>query len=212
MEIKALLFDLDGTIVDSSLDLANAVNLLRQQLQMEPLNIATAISFVGDGATKLVQRALTTKVYRPQHLCLFLHIYAEHLIEHSCCYPGIREFIAYRKTQHPNVPLAIVTNKPHYLAIDLLRGLEILAPFALVIGGDSLEHKKPHPLPLLHTLEQLAVAPENCVMIGDHHTDLRCAQAAGTASCFCQYGFGDADGMPSTWSINHANQLLTLFP
>lgn len=212
MEIKALLFDLDGTLVDSARDLANAVNRLRQHLGLDPLDAAIALSYVGDGATKLVQRALTDQNFQPRHVPLFLQIYADNLIEHSCCYTGVREFITHHQHKTPATPMAVVSNKPHHLAVELLRRLDLLEPFSMVIGGDSLDHKKPHPLPILHTLQQLRIAPENCVMIGDHHTDLISARAAGCASCFCHYGFGDAAGNSSTWSVTDATELLALFP
>ncbi|MEA3466447.1 MAG: HAD-IA family hydrolase [Thermodesulfobacteriota bacterium] len=208
MDIKAFLFDLDGTLVDSSRDLANTVNRLRQHLDLPALAVETALSFVGDGTTKLVQRALPDGIYRPEHLQLFLQLYSDHLIEHSACYPGIREFLA----QHHTTALAVVTNKPYQLAIDLLQGLDLFEPFSFIVGGDSLAEKKPHPLPIFHTLQQLDIAPANCVMIGDHHTDLRSAEAAGVSSCFCHYGFGHTDAVPSTWSVTSAHELLTLFP
>ena len=208
MDIQAFLFDLDGTIVDSSRDLANAVNRLRHHLDLPPLAVETALSFVGDGTTKLVQRALPDGIYRPEHLQLFLQLYSDHLIEYSTCYPGIREFLA----RHNTLSLAVVTNKPYQLAIDLLHGLDLFEPFSCIIGGDSLTEKKPHPAPIIHTLQQLNVAPANTVMIGDHHTDLRSARDAGVASCFCHYGFGHTDAVPSTWSVTTAHELLTLFP
>ena len=208
MNIDAFLFDLDGTLIDSSRDLANAVNRLRRQLDLAPLADEVALSFVGDGATKLVQRALGEDIYRPEHLQLFLSLYAAHLVDHSRCYPGVREFIA----RHQHKKLAVVTNKPHRLAIDLLKGLDLFEPFSFIVGGDSLSEKKPHALPILHTAEQLGVSPQNCVMIGDHHTDLYSAQAAGMRSCFCRYGFGRADAAPSTWQVDSADELLALFP
>lgn len=208
MNFRALLFDLDGTLIDSSRDLANAVNRLRNHLNLHNLDQATALSFVGDGATRLIQRALPPGMYEPEHLTLFLRIYEQHLVEHSTCYEGIREFLHH----HRERPLAVVSNKPHHLAIALLEQLDLLQPFSIVIGGDSLTEKKPHPLPILHAAHALDVEPTQCLMIGDHHTDLYSAQAAGCASCFCHYGFGHAEQAPMTWSVNSASELLTLFP
>lgn len=208
MSISAFLFDLDGTLVDSAQDLANAVNRLRGELQLAPLADSVALSYVGDGATKLVQRALGPEIYQPQHLTLFLRLYHQQLIVHSRVYPGIRDFLHH----HRHRPLAVVSNKPYQLAIELLQGLDLASPFQLILGGDSLEHKKPHPLPLQHAAAELGVAPEQCVMIGDHHTDLYGAAAAGMRSCFCRYGFGRADDAPSTWQIDSACDLIKIFP
>ena len=208
MKFQALFFDLDGTLIDSAIDLANAVNRLRNHLQLPDLDQETALSFVGDGATRLIQRALPSGMYKPDHLALFLRLYEQHLVEHSTDYNGIREFLHH----HRQLPLAVVSNKPHHLAIGLLKQLDLLHPFSLIIGGDSLAEKKPHPLPILHAAQVLNVDPTQCLMIGDHHTDLYSAQAAGCASCFCHYGFGRADQAPMTYSVNSASELLTLFP
>ena len=208
MDIHAFLFDLDGTLINSAHDLASAVNRLRHHLDLPPLDQNTALSFVGDGATKLVQRALPEGIYQAEHLTLFLHLYEQHLVEQSCCYHGIREFLHH----HRALPLAVVSNKPHHLAVALLEQLDLIEPFSLILGGDSLSEKKPHPLPILYAAKQLNIDPQHCVMIGDHHTDLYSAQAAGCASCFCHYGFGQAAAAPMTWSVNNADELLTLFP
>ncbi|PLX94396.1 MAG: HAD family hydrolase [Desulfuromonas sp.] len=207
-EIDGFFFDLDGTLVDSARDLAAAVNRLRQHLGLEPIADQLALSFVGDGATRLVQRALPEGMYIPDHRATFLRLYAEHLLDHTCIYPGIEAFLDH----HRDKVLAVVSNKPYALAMDLLRGLNLLDRFAVVLGGDSLAEKKPHPLPLTYAMSSLNVSPSRAVMIGDHHTDLYCAQAAGVDSCFCQYGFGTAAEAPYTWSVQHPQNLLALFP
>nr|WP_320114861.1 HAD-IA family hydrolase [uncultured Desulfuromonas sp.] len=207
-EIDGFFFDLDGTLVDSARDLAAAVNRLRVSLGLDPIAEQLALSYVGDGATRLVQRALPEGMYQPEHRVMFLQLYAEHLIDHTRIYPGIENFLA----RHQDKVLAVVSNKPYALAMDLLRRLNLLEPFALVLGGDSLAEKKPHPLPLTHAMATLNVSPSRAVMIGDHHTDLYCAQAAGVVSCFCRYGFGIAGDASYTWSVEQPQDLLTLFP
>ena len=208
MEIDGFFFDLDGTLVDSAQDLAAAVNRLRVHLGLEAIDDALALSYVGDGATRLVQRALPDGMYTHEHRVTFLRLYAEHLLDHTRIYPGIEDFL----DRHQDKVLAVVSNKPYALAMDLLRGLNLLEPFSLILGGDSLAEKKPHPLPLTHAMETLRVLPSRAVMIGDHHTDLYCARAAGVASCFCRYGFGFAAEAPYTWSVGQPQDLLTLFP
>lgn len=203
-----LLFDLDGTLVDSVLDLTCSLNLLGQELGHPPLNPAQVRGMVGDGATKLIQRAFGKENYRREHLMRFLGIYEEHLIDHTRCYPGISELLQ----RHPAERLAVVTNKPYQLTRRLLEGLELLRHFKVVIGGDSYPEKKPDPLPVRKALEQLGARPEQAVMIGDHHTDLYAGRGAGTAICFCRYGLGHRDGLNPDYQVNEAAELIRLFP
>ncbi|MBN2644949.1 MAG: HAD-IA family hydrolase [Desulfuromonadaceae bacterium] len=206
--IRAFLFDLDGTLVDSARDLAESVNRLREELGFTPLPAATALSYVGDGATRLVQRALPEGVYRPEHLPLFLRLYRAHLLDHSRCYPGIVDFLE----RHRDKKLAVVSNKPHHLAVELLRGTGLLDYFPLILGGDSLTQKKPHPLPVTTALSALGIEADAAIMVGDHYTDLAAAEAAGVRSVFCTYGFGDRRGLPSTWDVHSVSELQLLFP
>lgn len=203
-----LIFDLDGTLVNSLPDLTLALNILRGELDLEPLTQSIVETMVGDGASLLVKRALGEELYAQSHLERFMAIYGDHLLDSTACYPGIMELLA----AHPADRLAVVTNKPHALTLKLLEGLNIIDRFNAVIGGDSLAHKKPHPLPVQTALQQLEAAPENAIMIGDHHTDLNAGRAAGTRTCFCAYGMGHTDGLPHDYHVEQAADLLNLFP
>lgn len=203
-----LLFDLDGTLVDSIPDLALSVNLLREELDLEPLQDQQVRTLVGDGASVLVKRALGDDLYEKQHLTRFMEIYDQHLLDNTLCYPGIKELL----NSHPAENMAVVTNKPYDLTIKLLAGLNIKDCFKAVIGGDSLEHKKPHPLPVQTALKQLNANPGQAVMIGDHHTDINSGRAAGTAVCFCAYGIGHNDNLEYDFYAHQATDLLTFFP
>ncbi|MBE0596858.1 MAG: HAD-IA family hydrolase [Desulfuromonadales bacterium] len=201
-----LLFDLDGTLVDSSADLATAVNCLRLELELPPLPLATVRGYVGDGARLLVTRALPE--FSEPHLQRFLQLYHRHLLDQTLPYPGIREFLQRRRHQR----LAVVTNKPLQLSLELLAGLDLLAYFPVVVGGDSCREKKPHPAPLQLALQRLGSHPERAVMIGDHHTDLHAGRAAGVQSCFCQWGIGHDGGLASDFRAASPTDLDLLFP
>lgn len=207
-DYKYLLFDLDGTLVDSVADLTLSLNLLAEELGHRPLGVTEVRGMIGDGATMLIKRAYGEQHFRPEHLQRFLAIYAEHLIDNTCCYPGIQELLA----SHPAERLGVVTNKPLKLTITLLEGLGIQGHFKTVIGGDSFAEKKPHPLPVQQALVALGAAPAEAVMIGDHHTDLHSGRDAGTATCFCHYGLGNTGGVAPDFQVNYATELLQLFP
>ncbi len=207
-DYKYLLFDLDGTLVDSVADLALSLNLLADELGQPRLTTERVRSIVGDGATKLIKRAYGEENYQREHLLRFLEIYAEHLLDQTRCYPGIEQLLAC----HPTERLAVVTNKPYQLSVQLLAGLDIAKHFKVVIGGDSYSEKKPHPLPVLKALEELDAHPSQAVMVGDHHTDLNSGRDAGTAICFCSYGIGNDGGVEPDFQVDSSLELLQLFP
>ena len=206
--ITTFLFDLDGTLVDSATDLATSVNLLRQEHDLPPLDLATVRSYVGDGATMLIRRAMPEGEFRVEQLHRFLELYSQHLVEVTSPYPGITEFLE----RHRQMKMAVVTNKPVELSRQLLDRLDLSRYFKSVIGGDSFDRKKPSAKPLLAALEQLGSSPNEAVMIGDHHTDLHAGNAAGVATCFCSWGLGNTGDAIPTWRVNSVNELSRLFP
>lgn len=181
-----LLFDLDGTLVDSVDDLTTSINLLRDEHKLPPLDRPTVASYVGDGADLLVKRALPEGFYRENHLSRFLTIYAEHLVEATRPFPGIVPFLEACRGRD----LAVVTNKPIAATLELLDRLDLRRFFPVVVGGDSGPTKKPDPGPLRQALSQLGRKSSSAVMIGDHVNDLLAGRAAGTATCFCAWGTG----------------------
>ncbi|PLY06449.1 MAG: HAD family hydrolase [Desulfuromonas sp.] len=207
-DIRYLLFDLDGTLVDSVYDLTTALNLLGDELGQPRLNDNAVRSIIGDGATWLIKRAFGEEQYRREQLFRFLDIYAEHLYEKTRCYPGIEELL----TRYPAENLAVVTNKPIALSLGLLKGLGLAERFKVIIGGDSYTEKKPHPLPVEKALEALGARPEEAVIIGDHHTDLKSGRGAGTATCFCAFGYGNTGGVEPDFTANDPRELLQFFP
>ncbi len=206
--ISTFLFDLDGTLVDSAIDLATSLNLLREEHDLPPLDLDTVRSYVGDGATMLIRRAMPEGEFRVEQLHRFLELYAHHLVEETHPYPGITTFLE----QHRNMKMAVVTNKPESLSRQLLDRLDLSRYFGAVIGGDTFDRKKPSAKPLLAALEQLGATPDEAVMIGDHHTDLHAGKAAGVATCFCTWGLGHIGDATFTWQADTVSDLETLFP
>jgi len=210
MHFETLLFDLDGTLVDSVADLAAAVNLLRAEEGLPPHDLPTVRRHVGDGATALVQRSLPNGHFSEERLRRFLALYGEHLLDATFVYPGIRDFLEAR--QAAGTKMAVVTNKPHRLSLLLLAGLGLSGYFPVVVGGDSCRQKKPHPEPVVRALRLLGANAASAVLIGDHHTDLAAGRAAGIRTCFCAWGIGHDGGLPRDFSAGTPGELLRLFP
>lgn len=204
MSYAPILFDLDGTLVDSVTDLATGINLLRSELDLPPLTVPAVRACVGDGATMLVRRALGDDLFTSARLQRFLTLYGEHLDEATVLYPGIRECLDLLADR----PLAVVTNKPYQQTIDLLGALDLTRYFPVIIGGDSCPVKKPDPTPVRVALHRLGATAEQAIMVGDHHTDLKAGQAAGLDVCFCTWGFGDDGGCAPTHRVDSATELL----
>jgi phosphoglycolate phosphatase len=208
MHPQTFLFDLDGTLVDSVADLATAVNLLRGELDLPPLDLPTVRRHVGDGATMLMTRSLPEGWFSRERLERFLSLYRDNLLVHTVVYPGIRDFL----DLHRHCKMAVVTNKPFVFARDLLEGLDLLRYFPVVLGGESCPAKKPDPAPVLCALDALGAQNKGAVMIGDHHTDLKSGRSAGILTCFCAWGIGQDGGVPHDFRAEDPRDLLKLFP
>jgi phosphoglycolate phosphatase len=208
MIIDTLLFDLDGTLIDSAADLGTAINLLRAEMDLPPLGIDLVRTYVGDGATMLVRRALPENAFSEQRLKRFLQLYEEHLVEKTTLYPGIDEVLI--SLQGKN--MAVITNKPFNLTLRLLYELGLTAFFGCIVGADGTLPKKPDPAPVFAALRDLGADAGKAVMIGDHHTDLRAGRAAGVKTCFCAWGIGNSDGYPFDYLAETPRDLLRLFP
>ena len=185
-----VVFDLDGTLVDSSVDLANAVNALLLELGAQPLAEPAIIAMVGEGASVLVRRALTAAALDPDTpgaLERFLAHYDPHLLDHTVPYPGMVEALD-RMGGH--LPLAVLTNKPARATELMLEGLGLRRYFRDVIGGDTALGRKPDPAGLLHLAATAKIAPARVLMVGDSPVDLATARNAGTQICLARYGFG----------------------
>jgi phosphoglycolate phosphatase len=189
--VRALIFDLDGTLIDSKLDLALAVNAALDHMRRTPLPHETIYSYVGNGAPSLVHRALgdgATARDAEEGLAFFLSYYREHMLDNTVTYPGVREGLEILKAH----PMAVLTNKPARFSQRILDGLGISGYFRYVYGGNSFQTKKPDPEGVNTLLRDLAVAPREAMMVGDSEVDVRAARNAGTWACGVSYGLGTA--------------------
>ena len=186
-----IVFDLDGTLIDSKRDLANATNALLVECGAEPLPEDRIGRMVGDGAATLIARAFEASgIARPSDaLDRFLAIYGAHLLDHTRPYPDVPEVLDELADQ---VDLAVLTNKPLASTRRILDGLSLVRHFAAdaVIGGDGPFPRKPDPAGLRHLMARSGAAAAETLLVGDSAVDFRTARAAATPVCLVRYGFG----------------------
>lgn len=192
MNFRGLLFDLDGTLIDSRADIVTSVNLMLDELGYVPLLATQIITFVGEGMRLLIERALRASLSREpddalvsQALEMYRGKYREHLLDQTRVYPEVYETLA----ALAHLPKAVVTNKPHEFTMTILDALDLQRHFVAVIGGDSLPERKPAPAPLLEAARWCEVAPADCLMIGDTKVDMLAGKAAGMKTCGYVGGF-----------------------
>ncbi len=205
-----LLFDLDGTLVDSREDLATAINLMRADFSMQPLPLETVSGFIGDGVHRLVARALDGRPADIERAVAIMQAhYEKHLYDKTRLYPGVQQGLdELRSAGHS---LALVSNKIVSASEAILKHFGVFHLFQVVIGGDSLPHLKPHPAPLLEAMRLAGFDPANTWMIGDHVTDMAAAQAAGVSSVFVNYGIGHAGDYTPHQRFDTFDELVAFF-
>lgn len=184
-----IVFDLDGTLIDSRRDLAEAVNATRAMFGLPPFSPETVISYVGNGVKKLIERAFhdAPQVKFEMALERYSRYYADHLTVHTRLYSGVAEGL---KTMHEHgIKLAVVTNKPSSAAKVILGDLMVSEYLDALCGGDADVPLKPEPDSLLLFKERFKA--HDCWMVGDHYTDLEAGRRAGFRRAFARYGFGD---------------------
>jgi len=188
--LRGVLFDLDGTLVDSLDDLTEAVSHMRAVFGKPALTRDEVRRMVGKGARNLVQQALARDEPEKvdQGLELFLAYNAEHIADKSRLYPGARETL--ERLAAAGLRLAVVSNKNENLSRLILQALGAEQYFSVISGGDSHEELKPSPLPLLNVMEQLGTTLETTVMVGDSSNDILAGQRAGMTTIGCSWGFG----------------------
>lgn len=192
--IKAIAFDLDGTLIDSVPDLAAATQATLEELGLVSCSQEQVRGWVGNGAQVLMSRALSFALDREVEseelenaMPRFMHHYQVHLQQHSLLYPRVKESLA--QLEKLGFPLAIVTNKPYKFTLPLLEAFGIRDHFSMILGGDSLAKMKPDPMPLTHILADWQLEQNELLMVGDSKNDILAAKAAGITSIGLTYGY-----------------------
>jgi phosphoglycolate phosphatase len=202
-QLKLLVFDLDGTLIDSAQDLCNSVNATLVQFGKTPIEDKVVASYIGDGAVMLVRRALfgpdaTTidEEFLAQAYAYFLDYYRAHKLDFTYAYHGVIEALDSLKQLHDQSEearrtMAVLTNKPVRPARGICEGLGLAGYFLHIYGGDSFPLKKPDPLGLRTLMNEVGATPEETAMIGDSQVDIQTARNAGVWSVGCTFGFGN---------------------
>jgi len=214
-----LIFDFDGTLIDSVPDLADATNIMLKQLGKATYPLETIEKWIGNGARMLVERALSGNVVIDDSLLiadveeaerLFFAAYAEHDASKTKSYPDVDQGL--RQLKEAGFTLALVTNKPIRFVPNILESLGWAPLFDMVIGGDSLPVKKPDPAPLLHVCETLNFKPAQAIMIGDSINDISAGKNAGIDTIGLSYGYNygkDIRDSKPNQAFDHFKELLS---
>jgi phosphoglycolate phosphatase len=209
MAIKLIIFDLDGTLVDTSIDITNALNYALKPYGLKDLTVDDTVKMVGEGITRLIEKLLGDKKIQEKDDVIkkFLDYYSEHLIDYSSVYPRVRETIeklgGYKR--------AVISNKREYLSTELLGKLDLLKYFNLVIGSDTTPEKKPSAVPVIHAVTKLGVGLQESIMVGDSNYDIEAGKKAGVKTVAVTYGYRERQYlMDADYMIDSIEELLEL--
>lgn len=188
--MQLLIFDLDGTLIDSKLDLAASVNAARAHMDLDPIENDVVYSYVGNGAPELIRRALG-ELGTPENvqraLDYFLSYYRDHKLDHTVLYPGVRAALDHLRENR--VAMAVLTNKPVRMSEAIVQGLGLAEHFQRVYGGNSFEYKKPHPIGVETLIAECQADRERTIMVGDSSVDVQTARNAHVTACGVSWGF-----------------------
>ncbi len=196
---RAALFDLDGTLLDSAPDMLATANRMRKVRDMGPMTLADIRPHVSKGARAMLSAAFPGMEVTAREALVpeFLSLYQQELGRHSVLFDGVDALLS--ALEAAGTVWGIVTNKPEYLARDILPQLGWETRCAVLIGGDTLAEKKPHPLPLQVAAERIGVPAGECMYVGDDERDIVAARAAGMPSVAALWGYRQADEQPADW-------------
>lgn len=209
--VRALIFDLDGTLIDSKLDLIHAVNAMLTEMGRAKLSDEVISSYIGHGAPMLVSRALggvAKEEELSRGLAFFLDYYEEHKLDNTCLYPETTETLA--KLGEKKIAMAVLTNKPVKISVRILEALGAAKYFQAIYGGNSFETKKPDPLGAKAILGEFRVLATEAMMVGDSEVDIQTARNAKMIATAVNYGFGihDREEHPADIYLDRMSDLL----
>jgi len=202
--LEAVLFDLDGTLIDTAPDFVRVVNLLRQKNNLPPLAASLIRAQVSNGARALITLAFDLKEGEAgfaEKLQELLELYLSNLAEESALFDGLNELLEVLEQQ--NIPWGIVTNKPRQYTEPLLAGLNLTERCAIVICPDDVTHKKPHPEPLLMACQAINANPSKTLYVGDHIRDIASGNSAKNSTIAVSWGYIDEGEDLSLWNADH---------
>jgi phosphoglycolate phosphatase len=209
--LRAFIFDLDGTLIDSKLDIVNSVNAMLRETRREEMPLETVAAYIGHGAPRLIASVLGPQApesERATALKIFLAHYEEHNLDATRPYPGVEEALA----SLDGMPMAVLTNKPTAASLQILQGLGLAKYFQAIYGGDSFEKKKPDPSGAQFILQQWGTPAADAAMVGDSDVDVQTARNAGMNAIAVNYGFGRYDRVanPADHYVDRLTELLSL--
>jgi len=192
-EIKAVLFDLDGTLLDSAPDLVGSLNWIRETENLPPVEVSRLAPFVSKGAVGLLNAGMpaTDEVTFEEWRLKFLAHYARNSFEHSRLYDGVPELLEYLELKY--IPWGVVTNKTESLTLPIIEAANLAEKISCVVCGDTLKESKPHPAPVSLACRMIEVAPQDTVFVGDDIRDIQAGVAAGTQTAAVYYGYGSSE-------------------
>jgi len=186
--LELLIFDLDGTLLDTIIDITNAVNYAVEPFGVKPFSVEVIKSMVGSGITNLIEGLLphgTSMLKRDESVNRFIDYYSKHLLDNTKPYPDVKETLSklskYKKS--------VISNKRESLSKEVLSGFGLLEYFDLVLGSDSVQERKPSPFPVLEVLKRLNISKDEAVIIGDSNFDIEAGKAAGVMTIAVTYGY-----------------------
>lgn len=207
MNKKLLIFDLDGTLVDSSQDLCNAINFAIEPLNVPKVSIEDTKRLVGEGISRLIEKLVERngfKITQNEILERFLFFYNNHIIDNTRPYPSVIDTLK----SLDNFNKAVVTNKRTDMSTKILKGLNMDSFFEMVVGSDTTGYKKPSPVQIKYVLERLNVAPHQAVIIGDSNYDIEAGKSAHISTIAVTYGFRPAETlMEADYFVNEFSDI-----
>ncbi len=209
MKISLIIFDLDGTLVDTSKDIMYALNYAIKPFSKRVLTVEETIDLIGEGVTRLVEKVLNEEDFKNRDLVIerFLEYYETHIIDHSTIYPYVRDTLIklrdYKK--------AVISNKRENLSRKLLDKINLLSHFDLIVGSDTTQERKPSPIPVIYVYKTLGIKKDETVIVGDSNYDIEAGKRTGVKTIAVTYGYKDKMFLINAdYMIDRFDELLTV--